>query len=139
MCGADDAADYLISTTEIEDRWYNVVVVGVIMLVLMIRMFRFDEVLVRFSTVLTLLAIIPAFLFIGFALPYANPSDWIATRGDTNCTTVNDVRDCDSIPVQWVCGVRFRCELTRAGVSAAVCNVAVERVLCSGHTGRRSQ
>jgi amino acid transporter len=76
---------------------------GVVLLIIVIRLFNFDF-LVRFSTFFTLMSVIPAILYIGFAMQHVQPSAWLDTSGKQNCTdpvNFNGPEVCQSVPVEW--------------------------------------
>ena len=76
------------------------------MLIILIRLSGFD-VLVKFSTALTIITLLPSIIYIGYLFPHVDPSLWLDTTGRNNCTEVpdnfthTDHFTCTSVPTEW--------------------------------------
>ena len=79
------AGTYIISVTGLEDSWQWTITQSIVLFIVLLRLSGFDM-LVKFSTTLTLLSVIPAVLFVLACLPYINPSLWFDSVGKFNCT-----------------------------------------------------
>ena len=96
------AASYMLSATQISDEYRPYITELIVLLIILIRLAGFD-VLVKFSTVLTVVAMCPVLIYIGFMIPHADPKLWVDSVGSTNCTTINETIqiDCQPMETEW--------------------------------------
>ena len=102
-----DKGGYIVALAGLSEDWKSVCVIVIVGIIIIIRLFNFDF-LVKFSTLFSIFSIIPAILYIGFAIPHIDPFLWSDAYGESNCTLApNSTHEhtfkyssCDDNPVQ---------------------------------------
>eukprot|EP00042_Codosiga_hollandica_P049082 m.562600 g.562600 ORF g.562600 m.562600 type:complete len:526 (+) comp57807_c0_seq3:416-1993(+) len=82
------AGHYVVRASGLDIEYIEAFAGSVVLVIFVIRLFHLD-VLIKFSTALTIMSLVPAALYVGFAVPYAHPSDWLNTSGDFTCNTTD--------------------------------------------------
>ena len=98
------AAGYILQALQLSGFWDPVLKEVIVGLIILIRLSGFD-VLVKFSTALTIITLLPSVIFIGYLFPHVDPSLWLDTSGRGNCTEVRVKStthfECTSVPIEW--------------------------------------
>ena len=100
------AGGYIISALDLDESMKILVIEAIVGLMILIRMTGFDA-LVKFSTAMTVVALVPAIIYVGFLIPHVQPDVWFNTVGKQNCTTIKEpdnpdpVLVCDAVPTEW--------------------------------------
>ena len=100
------AAGYVVSALNLHDSLNIVVVEAIVGLMILIRMTGFNA-LVKFSTAMTIITLVPALIYVGYLVPHVDSDLWFDTVGKQNCSLAPEPGfhkphvECAPVPVEW--------------------------------------
>ena len=108
---------------------------GIVLLIALQRVADFSA-LERISIAISAVSLIPSLFFIGFAVSYINPSTWVDTRGEYNCSKASEngtwmPNDDDWAIAQGLCEVKINWGSLMAYALWMVCGILMIRSYAS--------